>query len=88
MGSHHETWGGMGYRRRPHSVVTRAPHRAEHSTMGLYPHSQSAQGHPTATEESHDGASPSCVNGRSRRCSTSSLPSEIETGKIRIFKEE
>jgi hypothetical protein len=88
MGSRQETRGGTGYRRRPRSVAARAPHRADRSTLGLYLHSQSTQGHPTATEGRHDGASPSCVNGRSRRCSTNSLPFDTETGKIRIFKEE
>jgi hypothetical protein len=88
MGSRQETQGGMRYRRRPHNVAARAPHRADRSTLGLCPHRQSAQGHPTAIEGSRYGASPSCVNGRSRMCSMSSLPFETETEKIRIFKEE
>jgi hypothetical protein len=58
MGSRQETWGGMGYRRRPHSTVGRAPQRADRSTLGICPHSQSAQGHPIATEGSCDGANP------------------------------
>jgi hypothetical protein len=79
MGSGQETQGGMGYRCRPHSVAGRAPHRADRSTIGLYPRSQFAQGHPTTIEGSRDGTNPSCASGRSRRFSTSSLPSETET---------
>jgi hypothetical protein len=76
MGSYQETRGGTGYRCIPRNVVARAPHRADRSTLGLCPHSQSGQGHPIATEGSRDGASPSCINGRSQRCSTNSLPSD------------
>jgi hypothetical protein len=65
MGSRQETRGGMGYRRRPRSAAARAPHRADRSTLGLSPRSQSAQGHPTATEGSRDGAIPLCINGHS-----------------------
>jgi hypothetical protein len=79
MGSRQETSGGMGYRRRPRSIVDRAPRRADRSTLGLCPRSQSTQGHLRATEESRDDANPSCTSGRSQRCSTSSLPSETET---------
>jgi hypothetical protein len=49
MSSHQETRGVMGYRRRPHSATGRAPQRADHSTQEVCPHSQSAQGRPTAT---------------------------------------
>jgi hypothetical protein len=37
------------------------------------------EGHPTTIEGSRDGTNPSCASGRSRRFSTSSLPSETET---------
>jgi hypothetical protein len=79
MGSRQETQGGTGYRRRPRSAVGHTPHRADRSTLGLCPRSQSTKGHPTATEGSHDDANPSCTSGRSRMCSMSSLPSETET---------
>jgi hypothetical protein len=88
MGSRQETRGGMGYRCRPRSATGHAPHRDERSTLGLCPRIQFAQGHPTAIVGSCDGASPSCVNVHSQRCSMSSLQSETETGKIIIFKEE